>query len=99
MLFTCPFCFQQFTPQEMRFRCANPFCQGAMPDEIYANARGYASMPMGRILIPAMRRFGQPPGGVICDECRAMSYKRVCPYCHQELSEDIGQIDQRIIAI
>ena len=98
MVITCPFCFRQFSSQELRFRCSNTYCPEPLPDEIYAMARGYAPMPMGRVLVPGRRMFGQP-NGVACDICGQVSHRRICPYCHQELSEDIGHVDQRIIAI
>jgi hypothetical protein len=94
----CPFCFIQFTPQDLRFRCVNPVCQGHAPDYVYAKERGYAVTMMGRVLVPGKRMFGQPEG-VVCDACKVMSYTRICPNCHFELSNDIGQVDQRIIAI
>jgi hypothetical protein len=34
-----------------------------------------------------------------CDACKKESRTRLCPTCHYELSHDVGQIDQRIVAI
>ena len=98
MLLTCPFCFEQFTSQELRFRCDNYTCRDPVPNPVYANARGYAPIPMGRVLVPNKQQFKQPDG-VRCDSCNVVSHTRICPHCHQELSQDIGQVDQRIIAI
>ncbi len=95
---TCPFCFSAFSPQELRFRCVGPSCSGRAPDAIYATARGYGVTQMGRVLIPTKRAFGLPRVA-ICDACKTESRTRICPVCHFELSHDVGQIDQCIIAI
>ncbi len=98
MVVTCPFCFRQFPSQEMRFRCLNSECRGMAPDADFASARGYGPTPMGRVLVPSKRALGRR-GGVSCDACGVMSTTRICPFCHQELSQDVGQLDHRIIAI
>lgn len=95
---TCPFCFSAFPPQELRFRCVVPSCSGRTPDIVYATARGYGVTQMGRVLTPTKRVFGLPRVA-ICDVCKMESRTRICPACHFELSHDVGQIDQRIIAI
>ena len=98
--FTCPFCFSRFTAQEIRFRCMTPSCTGRAIDQTFADARGYGAAPMGKILTPDKRMLGLGlPRAVVCDSCRAESRTRICPTCHYELSHDVGQIDQRIIAI
>jgi hypothetical protein len=84
----------------MRFRCLNPKCLGRTPDPIYANERGYGVTVMGRVLVPGKRMLGFGlPQEVQCDVCKIISRTRICPACHFELSYDIGQVDQRIIAI
>lgn len=98
MVITCPFCFEQFTPNELRFRCINPACPGRMPDPVYTTRRGYGDMMMGAVLVPRKQVFGQP-GEVKCYQCKTISYTRLCPHCHFELPHDITQVDQRIIAI
>src|SRR5947209_8326935 len=97
---TCPFCFASFSPQEIQFRCLTLSCTSRVQDAIYANARGYgASAPtMGRVLSPNKRSFGVPRTAE-CDICKKDSRTRLCPNCHYELSHDVGQIDERIIAI
>jgi Double-GTPase 2 len=95
---TCPFCFQIFALQDIRFRCMRPACTGKAPDALYAHARNYGEIRMGRVLIPRKHRFSMPKM-VECDICKEESSTRVCPYCHFELPHDIGQTDQRIIAI
>jgi hypothetical protein len=39
------------------------------------------------------------PSVVECTVCKKETRTRLCPTCHYELSHDVGQIDQRIIAI
>jgi hypothetical protein len=75
-----------------------PTCTGKAPDTLYAHARNYPENPMGRVLVPRKRRFGMPQAA-LCDMCKEESTTRLCPYCHYELPHDIGQTDQRIIAI
>ena len=97
---TCPFCFCAFSPPEIRFRCTNLDCPGRSLDPVYANARGYGVVMMGRVLVPTKRLFSMGlPHEVTCDQCSQISHTPLCPNCHFELSHDIGQIDQRIIAI
>ncbi len=98
---TCPFCFTDFTLQDIRFRCMFPTCPGRAPDPVYATARGLPVTLMGCVLIPRKGgRFGNGPAqGMQCGQCKQMSHTRICPHCHFELASDIGQVDSRIIAI
>lgn len=95
---TCSFCFSTFSAQEMLFRCVAPGCTGRTPDSVYSSARGFGLVPMGRILPPVKQRIGIPRM-TECDQCKKETRTRICPSCHFELPHDIGQIDQRIIAI
>ncbi len=96
---TCPFCFADFAPQDIKFRCIEPMCPAKAPDPIFASARDIAEQEMGYVLIPP-RRFGNILSNrMVCDACKKLSYTRLCPNCHFELSQDVGQIDQHIIAI
>lgn len=92
----CPFCFERFALREARFRCMNRECPRRTPDSMYAKARGSREIIMGRALMGPARLFTRK---VECDECRVVSTTRICPYCHFELADDVGQVDQRIIAI
>ncbi|MBV9227943.1 MAG: hypothetical protein JOZ18_01425 [Chloroflexi bacterium] len=77
-----------------------PTCTGRETDSVYAEASGYGATVMGRVLVPRKRLFDfKVPFEVECDTCQHVSRTRLCPHCHFELSHDIGQIDQRIIAI
>jgi GTPase SAR1 family protein len=55
---------------------------------------------MGRVLIPRKRTLGLGSAREAeCGACHTISRTRLCPACHFELPHDVGQIDQRIIAI
>lgn len=95
----CPFCFHAFTLSTMRFRCLAPTCKGRETDTIYAEVRGSEAVTMGRVLLPGKVPFGSFPHEAICDACNTISHTRLCPFCHFELPHDVGQVDQRIIAI
>src|SRR5713226_7748964 len=99
---TCPFCFTSFSQQEIQFRCLTLSCTGRALDPVYTNARGPGapSLLMGRVLSPNKRSFNLGvPRTAECDICKKDSRTRLCPNCHYELSHDVGQIDERIIAI
>ncbi len=96
----CPFCFESFPLQQMCLRCVNPVCRGKVADTLFAHARGYAPVIMGRVLIPPSGQYR--PGmshQVACDFCEKVSRTLLCPICHFELPYDIGQIEQKVIAI
>ena len=96
----CPRCFHAFLAYKLQFRCVIPTCTGKEKDTIHAEAGGYGDTVMGRVLSPHGR--GIRPGApreAVCDVCGYISRTPLCPHCHFELSHDVGQIDQRIIAI
>src|SRR5437588_79978 len=96
----CPFCFEEFPTEDLRLRCMKLECTGKSEDALYAHARGYASTIMGRVLVPGKGRVRHGlPYQVRCDFCNTVSHTFLCPNCHFELPHDIGQIDQKIIAI
>lgn len=96
----CPFCFEAFSPQDIQFRCLNPSCTKQEQDQKYADMRNLPVAPMGHVISVKKRAFGGGvPHTVDCDVCKRQSRTRLCPGCHFELSHDVGQIDQRVIAI
>lgn len=96
----CPFCFASFQASEIVFRCLNPRCTGREEDTVYANARGYPPAAMGHVLSASKRLLSVGvPRVVECTVCQRETRTRLCPACHYELSHDVGQVDQRIIAI
>ncbi len=100
---TCPFCFETFSPPEVKFRCVNPRCPRE-DDEIYAQAHGLSSaLAMGRVFTKKesswLSKLFHSILSAKCDLCQKESSKRLCPHCHFELSHDAGLIDDYIIAI
>lgn len=95
----CPFCFHAFALRAMRFRCLAPTCKGREIDPIYADARGTEAVVKGRVLLPGKVGLSGVPHEALCDACKMISHTKLCPYCHFELPHDVGQVDQRIIAI
>jgi hypothetical protein len=98
---TCPFCFESFTTQEIQFRCLNPNCKGRALDTMYAVARDMATpLQMGHVINGKRSSFAIGVArSTDCDVCGKEARTRLCPKCHFELSHDVGQIDQKIIAI
>lgn len=96
---TCPYCFEDFAPQDIKFRCIEPTCPARSPDPIFASFRDIAVQEMGYVLIPPRRYGNILSNRMACDACKKLSFTRLCPNCHFELSQDVGQIDQYIIAI
>jgi hypothetical protein len=97
----CSFCFTSFSAPKMVFRCLNPRCSGRAEDLVYARARGgQASAAMGCVVKPSKGLLSVGvPSITECTHCKKETRTRLCPGCHYELSHDVGQIDQRIIAI
>lgn len=101
---TCPFCFEAFEADQVKYRCVNPRCSGRDQDKIYSRARGL-SVPliMGRAFEGPKSswtaRFLGSKSGATCDACKKATSNRLCPHCHFELSHDAGLIDDYIIAI
>src|SRR5579863_1142305 len=104
---TCPFCFETFFPQDVRFRCIQPSprCSGWENDELYAKKRNDRTPTlMGHVFEATANKDRRLlPTGIVrsarCDLCFAESRVYLCPECHFELPHDVGQIKQYIIAI
>jgi hypothetical protein len=100
--FTCPFCFALFSALDIHFCCIEPRCTGWTEDTIYARARSILPVRKGHVFGVEKTNNGKMPGiprSARCPVCLMMSNTRLCPECHFELSHDIGQVRQRIIAI
>src|SRR5262249_15050376 len=96
----CLYCFRSIAPRSLNFRCMMPTCKGRAPDAVYAEARGYGADVIVRLLTPLSATLAcASPQKASCGGCQETSYSLTCPHCHFELPYDIGQIDQRIIAV
>jgi hypothetical protein len=101
---TCPFCFESFEAQKVKYRCVNPRCSKQEEDPIYARAHNQLTPPkMGHVFekneTSWKSKFVELDLSARCDVCSKESSKRICPNCHFELSHDAGLIDDYIIAI
>ncbi len=90
----CPFCFAHFSRNDVKFRCTNAKCT-LDEDEKQAEFQGITT-PMN-IVFEHGKRF--LPHESVCPECNKSTNKYVCPECHSELLPDVGQTDERIIAV
>lgn len=99
---TCPFCFESFAMDTIKYRCTNARCKQREEDKVYAQARGLRSAPlMGHVYKPKKDFLARlrKSGSARCDACSKESQKRLCPHCHFELFHNVGEIDNHIIAI
>lgn len=101
---TCPFCFSQFNLDDAKYRCINSGCPKREADTVYGAARGLSVAPImghvfGRKKEGWRQRVIASDKGQECDACSKQSSKRICPSCHFELSHDVGQLSEYIIAI
>ncbi len=103
----CPFCFSSFAPEKVRFRCTQPVsrCPGWENDDKYARMRQLPVTKMGHVFEINTQHQDKRnltmgiPHSHPCDICFAESYTHLCPDCHFELSHDVGQVKQKIIAV
>ena len=100
---TCPFCFDRFAPEQVKFRCTNARCKRE-PDEVYARQRGILPASMGHVFTAAKQgwlktRLSRIQTSASCDDCSQQSSERICPHCHFKLSHDAGLITDHVIAI
>lgn len=99
----CPFCFNHFELNNVKFRCANSRCKGMVEDSAYQEYQGLTSSSlMGPVFSATSKGFGgafNVPTSAKCPDCDRETTKRVCPVCHYELHHDVGTTDEKIIAI
>lgn len=97
-------CFGHFDPFDAQFRCINVRCKGRKPDTVYADHQGLLSAPlMGNVFPMTVSRMQRMTGRLVtsaeCPTCNQQTFKRVCPTCHYELTQDAGMVEERIIAV
>ncbi|MFI2375493.1 hypothetical protein ACH5AO_10535 [Streptomyces sp. NPDC018964] len=97
---TCPYCYENFAPREIRFRCncrlsrTGKQCR-RVRDEVLDERRGpRPSHDLG----PVFAADGRRPTAV-CPGCDGESTYRICPVCHSELPVQFGRVDSRLIAM
>lgn len=100
---TCPFCFTSFTASDIKFRCTHSNCKARTSDTVYAEYQGSPPQQLGAVFstkISGMDKMrGIFPKKATCPDCNRETFKRVCPTCHYELTQDAGEVEEHIIAV
>jgi hypothetical protein len=91
----CPYCYEAFTQQGIRFRCAGGAGRGCPPevDSVLRDRIGYAGA-----LPPVFTADGRQ-NSAACPRCGLPSIARVCPCCHSRLPVLFGKVPSRLIAL
>lgn len=105
--FVCPYCFSKQDLYKIKFRCQNsPSKCSFEVDYEYADFRGNSPIPMNRVFeIPypksTIEKFKalQLPKELECPNCSELSSIRVCPNCHTELPNTIGEYKDLVFAV
>lgn len=97
---TCPYCYEGFTPREIRFRCHGRLsptgkqCQ-RQRDQVLDQRMGPRRT---HDLPPDFAADGRRPTAVHAD-CEGETTYRICPVCHSALPVQFGRVDNRLIAM
>ncbi|MFD8202467.1 hypothetical protein ACWDTR_28810 [Streptomyces sp. NPDC003470] len=97
---TCPYCYENFAPREIRFRCNSRLSRTGKQcprrrDQVLDERRGpRPSHDLG----PDFAADGRRPTAV-CSGCDGETTYRICPVCHSELPVQFGRVDNRLIAM
>ena len=94
----CPYCYEAFTEQEIRFRCTGRISRDGRHcdpeiDEVLRSRTGFSGA-----LPPAFAANGRLTSA-ICPRCGAESTTRVCPACHSQLPVHFGKVRSRLIVL
>jgi len=92
----CPYCFEYFNLKNVAFRCSNPSCI-IERDAIYEKYWG--TKPLKKVIQPTGEFFERFKNSRNCDECNTITYKRICPHCHEILPLTTGEYKNHIYAV
>ena len=85
--FICPYCFEKHKLSEVQFRCINRRCNDVDDVEMTRYENGNLKMPKrGKPVFSPPNGYNGTPSAK-CPQCGTVTYKRVCPSCHNELPE------------
>jgi hypothetical protein len=94
----CPYCYEEFTEQQIGFRCSgrlsrrNMRCDSKV-DEVLRDRIGFTGA-----LPPAFAGDGRRTSAH-CPHCEAQTTTRICPACHSQLPVHFGKVPSRLIAL
>lgn len=92
---TCPFCFERFTLKETPFRCSSPLSVCTPEKDDILEREWQESTPIAKVLPPGERYVKE----MKCPACGHRTRKRICPHCHMDLPQTIGEFKNYIFAI
>lgn len=99
--FICPYCFEKHKLSEVQFRCTNRRCKDYDDLEMTKYENGNLKMPkQGKktFTVPSKNAFSVSPSA-ICPDCGNITYKHVCPSCHNELPDSTLSGKDMIISV
>ena len=91
----CPFCFEYFKMSETPFRCTSPPSKCAPDIDPVLSKVWQMNVPVGKVISTG----GSLRSEVRCPDCLLTSTKRLCPHCHMELPQSIGEFKNYIFSI
>jgi hypothetical protein len=94
----CPYCYDEFKPAEIEFRCSGRPGRSRRPcaselDAVLADRTGR------RESLPHVFSADGLASSAVCEISGASTTMRVCPACHSWLPVHFGQIPSRMIAL
>jgi len=92
----CPHCFEYFTLKETPFRCSNYDCSKEK-DKKYEKYWGMK--PLNKVILPKGDFLEGFKNSRSCDSCNSITYKRICPHCHETLPPTTGEYKNHIYAV
>lgn len=99
--FICPYCFAKNPLSSVQFRCSSKRCVEVDDIEMTIYEHGDESMPkQGKYTFtPPGKNVFKVPASAPCPKCQNVTYKHVCPTCHNELPESTLSGRDMIISI
>jgi len=94
----CPYCYQDFTEQQIEFRCPGSVGRGGQRCTPEVDPILRAHMGFTGALPPVFAADGRQTSAP-CPRCAATSTTRVCPVCHSQLPVRFGKMPSRMIAL
>ena len=99
--FICPYCFEKHALKDVEFRCTNRRCKDFDDVPLTKYENGDVNMPLQakKVFPVQIKNPFKVPNSARCPECNSVTYKRVCPSCHNELPESTLNGTDMIISV